>query len=111
MGNTAPVPSNGTECGPLNKLEKKPRCHNVFLQFGDEWDLKSHVLEQLEEFTCLVDGQNRESSMDGLRAKLLRKIMVEDEKLPSKPNEDLARLPPCQSALKPHLQQVNHRTA
>ena len=33
------------------------------------------------EFTCLMYGQNRESSMDGLRAKLLRKIVGEDEKL------------------------------
>ena len=111
MGKTAPVPSNGREGGPLNKLEKKPRCHKVFIQFGDELDLKSHVLEQLEEFTCLVYGQNRDSLMDGLRAKLLRNIVGEDEKLTSKPKVDLACLPHCQSALKPHLQQVNHHTA
>ena len=55
-------------------------------------------------------GQNRKSSMDGLRGKLLRKI-VESEKLTSKSKVDLARLPPCHSALKPHLQRVNHRVA
>ena len=42
-------------------------------------------------------------------AKLLRKIVGEDEKLISKPKVDLAHLPPCHSALKPHLQRVNHR--
>ena len=49
--------------------------------------------------------------MDGLRTKPLRKIVGEDEKLTSKPMVDLARLPPCHPALKPHLQRVNHRVA
>ena len=81
------------------------------MQIGEEWDLTPHVLEVLEEFTCLVYGQNRESSMDGLRTKPLRKIVGEDEKLTSKPKADLARLPPCHPALKPHIQRVNHRVA
>ena len=55
--------------------------------------------------------ENYESSMDGLRAKPLRKIVGENEKLASKPKVDVARLPPCHPALKPHLQQVNHRVA
>ncbi|KAK2189621.1 hypothetical protein NP493_101g08000 [Ridgeia piscesae] len=55
--------------------------------------------------------QNREYSVDGFRAKLLRKIVVEDEKLTSKSKIDLVRLPPCHSALKPHLQRLNHHVA
>jgi len=54
-----------------------------------------------------VYGQNRDSSMYGL----LCKIVGEDEKLTSKRNVDLARLPPCYLALKPHIQRVNHRVA
>ena len=42
------------------------------MQLGEEWNLKYHVLKQLEEFTAY--GQNRECSVDGFRAKLLRKI-------------------------------------
>ena len=95
--------------GLPKKLEKNHRFHKEFMQFGEEWNLKSHVLKQLEEFTCLMYGQNRESSMDGLLAKLLRKIVGEDEKLTSKSKVNLARLPPCHSALKPHFQRVNHR--
>ena len=49
--------------------------------------------------------------MDGLRAKPLRKIVGEDEKLTSKPKVELARLPPCHPTLKPHLQRVNQRVA
>ena len=97
--------------GPLKKLEKNLRFHKLFMKFGEEWNLKSNVLEQLDEFINLVYGQNRESSMDGLRAKPLRKIVGEDEKLTSKPKVDLARLPHCHPALKPHLQRVNHRVA
>ena len=44
-------------------------------------------------------------------AKLLRKIVVEDEKLTSKSKIDLVRFPPCHSALKPHLQRLNHHVA
>ena len=65
----------------------------------------------MEKFNCLVYGQNRESSMDGLRANPLRRIVGEDEKLTSKLKVDLASLPPCHPALNPHLQQVNHRVA
>ena len=109
---SAPVPSKGRgKVGSLKKLEKNPRFHKAFRQLGEEWNLKHHVLKQLEEFTCLIYGQNRESSMEGLRAKLLRKIVVEDEKLTSKSKIDLVRFPPCHSALKSHLQRLNHHVA
>ena len=81
------------------------------MQISEEWNLKSHVLGVLEAFTCLVYGQNRESSMDGFRTKPLRKIVGEDQKLTSKPKVDLARLLPCHLALKPNIQRVNQRVA
>ena len=48
--------------GLLTQLEKNPRLHKSFIQHGEEWNLKSHVLKQLEQFTCLMHGQHRESS-------------------------------------------------
>ena len=113
VAKTAPVPSTGREMedGTHEKAGEEPRFHKVFVQFGEEWNLKSYVLKQFEEFTCPVYGQNRESSMDDLRAKLLRKIVGEDEKFTSKSKIDLVRLPPCHSALKPHLQRLNHCVA
>ena len=48
------------------------------MQLGEEWNLKSDLLKQLEEFTCLMYGQIRESSVDGVRAKHLRKIVAAD---------------------------------
>ena len=97
--------------GPLKKLEKSPRFHNASMQLGEEWNLESHVLKQLEEITSLMYGQNRESLADVVRAKLLRKMMGEDKKLTCKSKVDLARLTPCHSALKPHVQRANHRVA
>ena len=43
------------------------------------------------------------------RTKLVRKMVGDNEELTSKSKADLARLPPCQSALTPHVQRVNHR--
>ena len=53
-------------------------------------------------------GRRRDTSVDVVRAKLLRKMVGENEKLTSKSKVDLARLPPCHSALKQHVQRVNH---
>ena len=64
---------------------------------------------QIEQFTCLMYGRSRDTSVDVARAKLLRKMVDENEKLTSKSKVDLARLPPCQSALKQHVNRVNHR--
>ena len=69
------------------------------------------MLKELEQFTCLMYGQSRQSSVDVVRAILLRKMVGEDEKLTVKSKVDLTRLPPCRAALKPHIQRVNHRTA
>lgn len=97
--------------GPLKKLEKNPRFHVIFKQLGDDWNVKPEVLRQLEQFTCLMYQQSRESSVNVVRAKMLRTMVGEDKHLTSKSKVDLARLPPCHSALKPHLQRVNHRVA
>lgn len=97
--------------GPLKKLEKNPRFHKAFRQLGDDWKVKPQVMKQLEQFTCLVYGDSRESSVNVVRVKQLRKMVGEDKKLTSKSKVDLGRLPPCQSALEPHIQRVNHRVA
>ena len=78
---------------------------------GDDWNLNPQILKELEQFTCLMYGHNRETSVDIVRPKLLRKMVGEDEKLTSKSKVDLTRLPPLHAALKPHVQRVNHHVA
>lgn len=97
--------------GALKKLEKNPRFHSAFRQLGDAGNVEPEVVKQLEQFTCLMYKQNRECSVDVVRAKLLRTMVGEDKHLTSKSKIDLARLPPCYSALKPHIHRVNHRVA
>ena len=96
---------------PLKKLEKNPRFHKCFQQLGDDWNVNADVLKEVEKFTCLMYGQSRETSVDGARVKLLRKMVGDGEKLTSKSKVDLGRLPPGYSALKPYVQRVNHRVA
>ena len=47
--------------GPLRKLEKNQRFHSAFRQLGVEWNIQPQTVKQLEEFTCLMYGQSRES--------------------------------------------------
>ena len=56
-------------------------------------------------------GQTRESSVNTVRSKLLKKMIGEDHTLNYKSKVDMVRLPPCQDSLVPHVQRVNHRVA
>ena len=105
---TSAFEGNG-KVGPLRKMEKNPKYHSAFRKLGDDWNVSPQLLKELEQFTCLLYGQSRESSVDVVCHKLLCKIVGEDKKLTSKSKVDLARLPPCNSALRPHIQRVNHR--
>ena len=67
-------------------------------------------VKQLEQFTYLIYAQHRESSMDVIRAKPLRQMMGDDEKLTSKSKVDLTRLSPCHSAFKRHVPTMSVRT-
>lgn len=97
--------------GPLKKLEKNPRLQKAFSELGDDWNVTPGILRELEKFTCIMYGQCRESSVDIVRVKMLKEMVGTDKTLTSKSKIDLARLPPCHSALKPHVHRVNHRVA
>ena len=85
---------------------------SFYSQLGDEWELKPEVQEQLEAFTCVMYSHARETSVNLVRSKMLRKMVGEDEALSSRSRVDFARMPPCQDALIiPHIQQVNYRVA
>ena len=75
---------------------------------GEEWSVKPEVQEQLEQFTCIMYGHARETSVNSVRTKMLRKMVGEDKKL-TKSKVDLSRIPPCSDSLLPHIQRVNYR--
>ena len=67
------------------------------------------LIEELENFTCIMYGYPRESSIDCVRFKALKKMIGDDELLTLKSKVDLARLPPCRNSLVPHIQRTNYR--
>ena len=96
---------------PLKKLEKNPKFQEAFQRLGDSWVLEEDIIKKLEHFTSVMYGKCRESSVDAIRLKMLRKMFGEGERQTSKSKIGLSRLPPRYSALKPHIQRVNHRVA
>ena len=60
----------------------------AFRQLGGDWNLNPQILNKLEQFTCLMYGQNRETSVDIVRPKRLHKMVGEDGKLTSKSKVD-----------------------
>ena len=94
-------------------LKNSHEIHALFFsrQLGEEWTVKPEVQQQLEQFTCIMYGEARESLVNRVRAKMLKKLVGEETKLTIKSKVDLARLPPCQDSLIPHIQRVNYRVA
>ena len=82
-----------------------------YRQLGVEWKVASDLLKQLEAFTCAMYGQARDTSVNVVRSKVLKKMVGEDSTLNAKSRVDMVRLPPCQDSLIPHIQRVNHRVA
>ena len=67
--------------------------------------------KQLEAFTCAMYDQARESSVNVVRSKLLKKMAGDDQTLNAKSKVDMVRLPLCLGSLIPHVQRVNHHVA
>ena len=88
------------------------QCTNAFFrQLGDEWLVKSEVMNAIKTFTCLMYGQAQEKSVNAVRSIMLKQMVGEDKQLMTKSKVDLSRLPPCRDNLVPHINRVNHRLA
>jgi hypothetical protein len=96
---------------PLKKLEKKPKFQDSFAKLGVSWDVEVKLIDELEEFTCIMYGYPRVKQVDTVRALMLKKMVGEGDTLRSSSKVDLARLPPCKRSLIPHIRRVNFRVA
>ncbi|CAM4596655.1 unnamed protein product [Leuciscus chuanchicus] len=88
---------------PLKKLQQNPKLHNAFRQLGADWLVPDELHCEMESFTCIMYGQARMTSVDAVRAKMLRKMVGADKVLDSKSKVDLERLPPPKVCLIPHV--------
>ena len=59
----------------------------------------------------MMYGYSKEKSVNAVRAKMLKKMVGEDNTLSKDSKIDLSRLPPCHHSLLPHIYRVNHRVA
>ena len=80
-------------------------------ELGNSWEVVPKIQQELEEFTCIMYGETRETSVNLVRAKMMHKMVGRNMKLTSKSKVDLARIPPCLNSLKPHIERVNYRVA
>ena len=78
---------------------------------GDTWNVSPNIISWVEEFTCLIYGYPKDTSVNVVRTKMLKKMVGENVTLSRKSKVDLSRIPPCQDSLVPHIQRVNHRVA
>ena len=56
-------------------------------------------------------GYAKDTSINLVRAKMLKKMVGEDNDLTKESKIDLSKLPPCHNSLIPHINRVNHRVA
>ena len=83
----------------------------VSRDLGDNWQIGEDICGELESLICVLYGQVRDTSLNTLRCKMLKKMVGEEDTLNIKSMVDLARVPPCKDSLIPHIQRVNYRVA
>ena len=97
--------------GPLKKLQKNPRFLKTFQHLGEDWKVKSEFHEELEKFTYLMYGYQREKNLNEVGTMMLTKMVGNDERINPKSRVNLSLFPPCVDAHRPHVDRVNHRVA
>lgn len=97
--------------GPLKKLEKKPRYQDCFAKLGDSWEIDDKLVNDLEEFVCLMYGFPKTKHVNMVRALMLKKMVGENTTIKASSRVDLAKLPPCKFSLAPHIRRTNYRVA
>ena len=96
---------------PLKKLMKYPKFHSAFSKLGEEWIVPEDVTKYLEKLVFTISGYVRETSVNAVRTKMLKKMVGENEALTSRSKVDLSCLPPYCYSLFTHIQRSNHPLA
>ncbi|KAG1678830.1 Down syndrome cell adhesion molecule-like protein Dscam2 [Nymphon striatum] len=78
---------------------------------GTKWTLDSQLCDELERLTFLMHGYPRLSSVDAVRAAILKKKVGKGDHIAPTSKVDLSKLPPCRRSLLPHMKRVNYHVA
>ena len=97
----------------LNYIEQVPNPTHAlnffYSNLGSDWSVSDDTVQQLENFTCLLYGTVRDSSIDHIRTKeLLKAAGAGNLEEGRGSGADLSCLPPCRDSLIPHIRRVNH---
>ena len=82
---------------------KCPEFHSPFSKPGEEWIVPDNVTNYLEDFLCVMYGYARETSVNTVRTKMLKKMVGKDEALTARSKVDLCRVPTCCDSLFTHI--------
>lgn len=81
-----------------NILQDNARFWSVFENVGTEWLPSEILVQQLEEFVCLLFGSRRLKSIDAIRFQQFRRKYESENMI-----IDPSLLPPCKSSLRLHI--------
>ena len=82
---------------------KYPKFHGAFSKLGEEWIVPEDVSKYLEEFVRVMYGYVRETSINVVRTKILKKMVGENEAFTARSKVDLSR-----NSLFTRIQRSNH---
>ena len=95
---------------PIKLLQTNPKYQPILAQLGACWDPSPSLVCGLEEFTCVLYGRKKFTSVDKLRYALIKeKCGSEDGFVKLRKNVDLSTLPPCSRALLQHIRRANYQ--
>ena len=82
-------------------LEKNEKFVSTFTALGSDWNLEESVIEDLEEFVCLLYGRCQKE------VNSVRTFLFETKYLNQNKTIDISLLPPCQASLRPRILRSN----
>ncbi len=95
---------------PFNVLKKSTKFSPVMAKLGDEWQVQDGMVDQLEEFCCVLYGHKRLKSVDDVRDVKLKKVCGRDGLIKTT-SVDLSYFPPCKRSLLQHIKRCNYQVA
>ena len=82
-------------------LEKNDKFVSTFTALGSDWNLEQSVIEDLEEFVCLLYGRRQKE------VNSVRNFLFESKYLNQNKSIDISLLPHCQASLRLHTLRSN----
>ena len=96
---------------PMKLVLKSPSFCSTFSKVGESWEVSDELVTEIEKFVCVLYGgvKTKLSSVDELRAFMLKVKCDEKYSLSVIKNVDFAAFPPSKACLIEHIRRVNYQ--